>query len=328
MDQDVFDDNDVNKPKVSGFDSWVVPCDTDDEVSGDENTDENKILSQNEKKALCKKFTRVERCDHFFSMRDNDDSMGDVKSDKFIDMLKEKIEIEKKVKLVYAVIGIKNEGASRVIEIAFKLETKRPVSVGTIMKKIYKMFPRFHGEIASDKTGKVVYVKKARRIVAPLEAVDIDPNPMVYNETLYNLLRRIQNAEKGQEGPRDVWVTRTKEMEWAVVRSAGSWKRLSEEAVYKEMGRKEPLSFRVCFDQFSPRGENKKNPTEDHVKKEAWKIAHDLWENKIMREIDEDKKTILSGHTPKKRRAKGLPVGSVAPPEPVSRSIWAGRALR
>lgn len=313
-----------------GKPSWVVQ-ESDDQLSDDEQYDKHKILSQKEKKAHWKEFTRVEKCDHFYTMKDQNNSMGDVKSHEFITKLRGAIEVKDKVRLVYAVVGVKNQEDHRTIEVAFKLETKRAVSVGAIMKKVYKMFPLFHGKIEADKAGKEVYLNKARRIVAPLEAVDIDADPLVYNETLYNLLRRIQNGERGQEGPRDVWATRTKEMEEAVVRAAGSWKKLAQDDLYKKSGKKDPLSYRVCFDQFSPHGEDKGSGetglTEDEVKKKTWIIADKIWRTTRNREIEEDRRAVLSGNTPKKRRSRGPPVGSAAPAVPERRSAWQGRAL-
>lgn len=241
--------------------SWVL--DGSDECVDESSVQEvPRILTSTEKKEYCQEFTRVEGRDFFFWFEDTN-TLGDFKSQHTVENIKKAIDekdprddTKMKRDVMCITIGVKSMITSRTIEMAIKIESKRAVSAGLILKKIYKMFPNFHGEIGFDKSDNDSYLKKARRIIAPTKAVDIDLKPLIVGEELYDLLRRIQNAEKKQEGPRKIEIKGTEQQYirgWmdAAKQADGSWAKLTGTSKYINWGWENPLHARAYFDHYA-----------------------------------------------------------------------------
>ena len=205
-------------------------------------------LSQDQKRR-CRELVRVERCDILFTFKDYGYTLRDVKCPDVIRRIRDALETDK-ISIDYMVIGEVHMKSYRDIRIAIKLRTKRALSIGSSMKKMYMVFPGFRGVIGFDAT-KGVYLQKARGIVSPLEHVNIDPNPLVFGETLRELLMRIHNAQRKQEGSRGVVLHYTPDMIQAAISSGGSWKLFSMSEIYQTNGKDNPMPFRLCFDKFS-----------------------------------------------------------------------------
>lgn len=99
----------------------------------------------------------------------------------------------------YIVVGYERE----LIKMAVKMKSQVPAK--RIIKKIYSFFGEYTGEIAFCGEDTRTYLEKAASIVAPLEARDVDPVPLVFGDkTLKDLLHRIDNARRGQRATKKV----------------------------------------------------------------------------------------------------------------------------
>lgn len=141
-----------------------------------------------------------------------------------------------------------NLDTEKEIRVVIKVQTKSAVTVGDILKKMYMIFPEYKGLIGFDASDKRCYLDKARELVAPREAIDVDPHPYVHGEGLKSLLNRIENKVKGAAGYRKNHETRDRALVEAVEQSNGSWARFVETDYYQNVGVNHPLRCRKAFD--------------------------------------------------------------------------------
>ena len=159
----------------------------------------------------------------------------------------------------YIVIGYERES----IKMAVKM--KSPVPVKRVVNKIRSYFNDYSGEVAFDAEDKRTYLEKAASIVAPLEPRDVDPTPLIFGDkTLKDLLRRIENARRGQGASREVPVNLfpddmedneryQKEQELAddLVGANGSWASVMKCTKYLKMAQENLGFMREHFGFFS-----------------------------------------------------------------------------
>lgn len=154
----------------------------------------------------------------------------------------------------FIVVGYEHEN----IKMAIKMKSQVPVK--RIVKKIFAFFNGYSGEIVFDGEDKRTYLEKAASIVAPLEPRDVDPKPLVFGDkTLEDLLRRIDNARRGQGASRNVPVKwfpddmddKGREFVDDLVGAHGSWAAVMRSPKNQKMGRENLGLLRGYFDLFS-----------------------------------------------------------------------------
>lgn len=159
----------------------------------------------------------------------------------------------------FIVVGYEHEN----IKMAIKMKSQVPVK--RIVKKISAFFNGYSGERAFDGEDKRTYLEKAASIVAPLEPRDVDPKPLVFGDkTLEDLLRRIDNARRGQGASRNVPVKwfpddmddkeryeREREFVDDLVGADGSWAAVMRSPKNQKMERENLGLLRGLFDFFS-----------------------------------------------------------------------------
>lgn len=61
------------------------------------------------------------------------------------------------------------------IRMAIKIKsTSNPISIGEIMKRLYKLFDNYRGRIMFDRNVKGTYLDMARKVLCPEEDLDVD----------------------------------------------------------------------------------------------------------------------------------------------------------
>lgn len=165
----------------------------------------------------------------------------------------------KACKTEFIVVGYEHEN----IKMAIKMKSQVPVN--RIVKKIFVFFNGYSGEITFDGEDKRTYLEKAASIVAPLEPRDVDPKPLIFGyKTLEDLLRRIDNARRGQGASRNVPVKwfpddmddeechkRERGIVDDIVGADGSWAAVMRSPKNQKMGRENLGLLRGHFDFFS-----------------------------------------------------------------------------
>ena len=245
----------TNAPLVTKHD--LLKCQNGDKKSIFTPINEDKIipeiLSPGEKKIFCKPLRSIKRRSMIFTFPYSK-SLGDVKSTEFIHHLKSSTDTPKSVidKVVIVEENIDNE---RLIRMAINIESKDTIPTGGFLWKLYKkVFPNYHHKIQMDVSDNSVYLKKARSLVAPLKAQEMDMKPFVYGETLYELLVRIENSMRGNLGSMDIdgnWRRYPLELQRAVLESNRNWLYFIGSNAYKSLGERYPYTCRNAFDSIS-----------------------------------------------------------------------------
>lgn len=159
----------------------------------------------------------------------------------------------------FIVVGYEHKN----IKMAIKMKSQVPVN--RIVKKIFAFFNNYSGEITFDGEDKRTYLEKAASIVAPLEPRDVDPKPLIFGDkTLEDLLRKIDNARRGQGTSRNVpvkWLSddmddeechkREREIVDDLVGADGSWAAVMGSPKNQKIGRENLGLLRGHFDFFS-----------------------------------------------------------------------------
>ena len=203
-----------------------------------------------DKKKICRELRRIERHDVYLVFK-NAESMKEVKSDSTIQKI---VSFTRTPSCFISnmVIGeeiMKDEENTKDIHMAIKLETHHGMSIGTLINKLYKIFPEYHGEIFFNKNDKSSYVVKARNILAPFMKKDIDPDPYIYGEEYDALLQRMENVAQGRKQSREILKKYTPEMIEAAKNCKGSWKRFVE--LCPDNAHLSPYQYKNVFDDFS-----------------------------------------------------------------------------
>lgn len=148
-------------------------------------------------------------------------------------------------------------GGVVVLRIALEIRAKNSLSLPAFLKMLYvQIFPKYHCQIQVDssKDSNTSYLKKARELVAPLEAREMDMEPFVFGETFYDLLMRIENDVK--DAKRTTAINRT----WwkyprgilrAALEANRSWLVFIGDDEYKKLGAMYPFRDRYAFDKVS-----------------------------------------------------------------------------
>jgi hypothetical protein len=215
------------------------------------------ILSWEEKKDFCNSLNRVKRRSILLTFPDPY-NIGDVKSLDVIKRLVRETKTKKsfvdKVTVTEESSGKDNRG-TREVKMAIKIQSKNAVLISGFIWKLYKnVFPKYDYRIHIDVSDTSVYLEKARSLVAPLQAREMDMDPFVFGESLYELLMRIENAMKGTWRPREIddnWWRYPLELQRAVLESNRSWVYFIESKPYKALGETYPYTCRRAFDGIS-----------------------------------------------------------------------------
>lgn len=222
-----------------------------------------------EQRELIVELNMFGRRSFLFSFQDHGE-MKNVKSEKFVSDMKSKFDEEGIRKINYMTIAVKDQR----VDMAINVETPpkgHAVPIGDMLEVILLLFPGFRGQISCDTDDNGKYLPKARKIICPLNPIDIDLDPYIYGEkplhedeeVLYTLLRRIQNTAKVSKARRPIARMITDEMWKAAEKSVGSFATYVtalvsggtfanhvESPEYRNNWEKHVFSIRLAFDQF------------------------------------------------------------------------------
>lgn len=207
-------------------------------------------LSTKKKKEYCKPLRKIKRKNMSFTLP-YCESLGDVKSEDFIKKLKFHTDtpnssIEKAVVVKEIIKGVLH------VNIAIGLNSKDTIPIGGFLWKLYnKAFKKYHYKIQLNVSDNSDYLKRARNLVAPVEAREMDMEPFVYGEELYELLQKIENSENKIVRHREIsdsWELYPIELQQAALECNKNWTCFIESRPYKLLGKRYPFKSRIVFD--------------------------------------------------------------------------------
>lgn len=242
-----MDDNSGNTEGTSALKNLTVKSDNAEPTS-------LPVLSWEEKKEFCDSLKGVKRRCILISFPYSD-SMGDVKSTDVFNKLQSETRTTKAVIDKASITEEIMENGKREVYMAINVQSKNAILVSSFLWKVYqKVFPDYHYQIQMDVSNTSSYLDKARTLVAPLEAREMDMKPFVFGETLYELLRRIENAMKSTLRSRHIesnWKRYPLELQRAVLESNRNWLYFIRSSAYKSIGSMYPYTCRRAFDAIS-----------------------------------------------------------------------------
>lgn len=159
----------------------------------------------------------------------------------------------KKPQLKNVVIVKDTVGGVVVLRIALEVRANNSLSLPAFLKMLYvQIFPKYHRQIQVDSN--TSYLKKARELVAPLEAREMDMEPFVFGETFYGLLMRIENDVKDAQRTtaiNHIWWKYPRGILRAALEANGSWLVFIGDDEYKKLGAMYPFRTQYAFDMVS-----------------------------------------------------------------------------
>lgn len=208
---------------------------------------------EEEKKKFCDGFKTIRRNEISFTCPEPD-SMGDVKSESVIeDIMRQTKKTITDAVIVEEIVG--GEGRIvRQIRMVLKIKSKNRTYLSSFFWSFYKVFPDYHYKIQIDITNTLSYLGKARDLISPkypLGHIEIDKDPFVYDERLEDIMTRMENAERGVCGSREINLSYTQELIDAAKDASGCWTRFIKKDVYRELSEQYPYHLRSAFDFFS-----------------------------------------------------------------------------
>lgn len=235
--------------------------------------DSGPVLSPDEKEAHCLTFARTQCLHYFFTLESSGDTLADVKSIEFVTTLRQELTIttNHKADVAFVTIGVTRAGKCRTTKIALQLHASHSVAASQVMRALYSAVGTvgtIDGEIGFHPEDQGKFHKKARRILAPDEPVEVDPYPFVHGEPRYVQLQHVHNKFNGQRRLKPISLVVTEETR-KEFEQYGSWPELWRSPLYqtgsgpadkKKEGALNPLLFRLCYDMFCSPGSGEQGP--------------------------------------------------------------------
>lgn len=135
--------------------------------------------------------------------------------------------------------------------VVIKIDSKNTVRCGAIKKKLYELFPDYHGNIDFSVKNANCYLDKAKYLVCPTKDKIIDPTPMVYGETHVELMKRIENSAGGAKRKREIEENWTTELVNAAREAEGDYAVFMESEAFKTLGWDKPYQCITAFRELS-----------------------------------------------------------------------------
>lgn len=226
------------------------------------------LSSKEEKRAFCGSFGRARR-KHFLLAYPYPESLNipweKIKSEKTFEEIRDEglasLAGKHAVGLEYAAIVeeiVRGQGSTttRQVRMALHLRSEGEVFVRDILWMLYdKVFPEYPYRIQLDLADSSKYLTKARDLVAPLKAREMDMEPCVSGDKdAYALLMRMENEGKDAKRTTKIdgnWWRYPLGLRRAALDANGSWLIFIGSGAYAELGAKYPFTCRLVFDRIS-----------------------------------------------------------------------------